>query len=493
MADQDSAFFTSTTNRINSANYHPAIWGDYFLTPVSVSKTTDTSIQQPFEVLKQEVRRMLRDDIDESSQKLHLINRIQRLGVAYHFTSEIEDALEKICHDYSSDGNDLYTAALWFRPLRQQGTKVSSDIFVKFKDSEGEFKESLKQDVDGMLSLYEAAHLGIRGEDILDEAIAFTTANLYSLLPQLSPHLAQQVSHALNRPIHKCLPRLEARHYIDAYKWDKSYNTTLLEFAKLDFNRLQEVHQKELNGITKWWKNLDFPAKLPCARDRLVECFFWSVGVYFEPQYSIVRKNLAKVISMATILDDTYDNYATCEELELLTDAIERWDIKTIDTLPEYMKMIYAFMLDLYNEIEESIAEEGSSYCVHYAKEAIKRMLRSYLAEAKWRNEGYVPTVEEYLQVSLISSGYPMVTTTSFLSMGKVATTDAFEWVSNDPKIIRALSLLCRLNSWDTMSFMSLHKSDKALIILGSLDTHSKASVVATFPMLRKDVVVTIG
>ncbi|KAF2285870.1 hypothetical protein GH714_008558 [Hevea brasiliensis] len=328
MADQDSAFFTSTTNRINSANYHPAIWGDYFLTPVSDSKTTDTSIQQPFEVLKQEVRRMLRDDIDESSQKLHLINRIQRLGVAYHFTSEIEDALEKICHDYSSDGNDLYTAALWFRLLRQQGIKVSSDIFVKFKDSEGEFKESLKQDVDGMLSLYEAAHLGIRGEDILDEAIAFTTANLYSLLPQLSPHLAQQVSHALNCPIHKCLPR---------------------------------------------------------------------------------------------------------------------WDIKTIDTLPEYMKMIYASMLDLYNEIEESIAEEGSSYCVHYAKEAIKRMLRSYLAEAKWRNEGYVPKMEEYLQVSLISSGYPMVTTTSFLSMGKIATTDAFEWVSNDPKIIRALSLLCRL------------------------------------------------
>ncbi|KAF2285865.1 hypothetical protein GH714_008495 [Hevea brasiliensis] len=347
MADQDSAFFTSTTNRINSANYHPAIWGDYFLTPVSDSKT---KILQPTAIRSTETG-----------------------SVAYHFTSEIEDALEKICHDYSSDGNDLYTAALWFRLLRQQGIKVSSDIFVKFKDSEGEFKESLKQDVDGMLSLYEAAHLGIRGEDILDEAIAFTTANLYSLLPQLSPHLAQQVSHALNRPIHKCLPRLEARHYIDAYKWDKSYNTTLLEFAKLDFNRLQEVHQKELNGITEWWKNLDFPAKLPYARDRLVECFFWSVGVYFEPQYSIARKNLAKVISMATILDDTYDNYATCEELELFTDAIERWDIKTIDTLPEYMKMIYASMLDLYNEIEESIAEEGRSYCVHYAKEAFEQ------------------------------------------------------------------------------------------------------------------------
>ncbi|KAF2285871.1 hypothetical protein GH714_008573 [Hevea brasiliensis] len=257
-----------------------------------------------------------------------------------------------------------------------------------------------------MLSLYEAAHLGIRGEDILDEAIAFTATKLYSVLPQLSPHLAQQVTHALNRPIHKCLPRLEARYYIDAYAWDKSYNTTLLQFAKLDFNRLQELHQKELNGITE--------------------------------------KNLAKVISMATILDDTYDNYATCEELELFTDAIERWDIKAIDALPEYMKMIYASMLDLYNEIEESIAEEGNSYSVHYAKEAIKRMLRSYLAEASGAMKAMFQ-MEEYLQVSLISSGYPMVTTTSFLSMGKIATTDAFEWVSNDPKIIRALSLLCRL------------------------------------------------
>ncbi|KAF2285866.1 hypothetical protein GH714_008516 [Hevea brasiliensis] len=71
-------------------------------------------------------------------------------------------------------------------------------------------------------------------------------------------------------------------------------------------------------------------------------------------------------------------------------------------------------------------------------------MLRSYLAEAKWRNEGYVPTVEEYLQVSLISSGYPMVTTTSFLSMGKVATTDAFGGCPMTLRLL-ALSLLCRL------------------------------------------------
>ena len=43
-------------------------------------------------------------------------------------------------------------------------------MFNKFKDGKGHFKESLKTDVSGMLSLYEATHLGVHGEDILDEA-----------------------------------------------------------------------------------------------------------------------------------------------------------------------------------------------------------------------------------------------------------------------------------------------------------------------------------
>ena len=40
----------------------------------------------------------------------------------------------------------------------------------------------------------------------------------------------------------------------------------------------------------RWWKDLDFATKLPFARDRIVECYFWIVSVYFEPQYSLARK-----------------------------------------------------------------------------------------------------------------------------------------------------------------------------------------------------------
>ncbi|MBZ5797691.1 hypothetical protein K8353_47550, partial [Burkholderia contaminans] len=49
-----------------------------------------------------------------------------------------------------------------------------SDVFNKFKDSQGNSKKSLIENPKGMLSLYEAAHLRDHGEDILDEALDFT-------------------------------------------------------------------------------------------------------------------------------------------------------------------------------------------------------------------------------------------------------------------------------------------------------------------------------
>lgn len=87
-------------------------------------------------------------------------------------------------------------------------------MFEKFKDDEGRFKSSLINDVQGMLSLYEAAYMATRGEDILDEVIAFTTTHLKSLVAQdhVTPRLAEQINHALYRPLRKTLPRLDARY-----------------------------------------------------------------------------------------------------------------------------------------------------------------------------------------------------------------------------------------------------------------------------------------
>ena len=55
-----------------------------------------------------------------------------------------------------------------------------------------------------------------------------------------------------------------------------------------------------------------------------MECFFWAVGIAFEPQLSNLRKGLTKVAALVTTIDDVYDVYGTLGELELLTDAVER-------------------------------------------------------------------------------------------------------------------------------------------------------------------------
>jgi (-)-germacrene D synthase len=80
-----------------------------------------------------------------------------------------------------------------------------------------------------------------------------------------------------------------------------------------------------LNYVYRWWKDLNFSKKLPFIRDRVVEGYFWILGMYFEPEYVLARRMLTKVIAMTSIIDDDiYDVHGTLEELELFSEAIER-------------------------------------------------------------------------------------------------------------------------------------------------------------------------
>ncbi|PHT73334.1 putative terpene synthase 2 [Capsicum annuum] len=308
-----------------AGNHHPTVWEDHFLAYADLPVANEEEEKQ-HEDLKEEVRKMLVMAPSKSLQKLDLINTIQRLGVAYHFEREIEESLNYMYTHYEEwigevDGDDLHAIALCFRLLRQQGYHVSSDAFRKFTDDEGDFKKELVNDIHGMLSLYEASQYRVHDEEILDKALNFTITQLKLILPKLSDsQLAQQVSNALKFPIKDGIVRVETRKYISFYHG----NEVLLNFAKLDFNILQRLHKKELCEITRWWKELEIMKSLPYVRDRLAECYFWSLGVYFEPQYNVARKLLTKIAYIITNIDDTYDIYGILNELTLFTEAIER-------------------------------------------------------------------------------------------------------------------------------------------------------------------------
>ncbi|TYI58060.1 hypothetical protein E1A91_D11G326400v1 [Gossypium mustelinum] len=387
------------------ADFVPSFWGDIFLsTPPGMDM--DARTQQEYEELKQKVRRMLVTNMDKPSQKLHIIDAVKRLGVAYHFEKEIEDALEVIYDHYCNhiqidDDEDLYTTAVRFRLLREHGFNVQCETFNKFKNEKGKFKESLISDVKGMLELYEAAHFQLHEENLLEEALSFTTFHLKLAETTVDYPLSTQIANALKRPLLKSLPR--------------------------------------------WWKGLDVETNFPFIRDRLVECYLWILGVYFEPHYSVARTFMTKVISLTSIVDDTYDAYATYEELEIFTKAIQRWDINCPDQLPDCMKLCYSELLKVFKDMEDLMSEQGKSYRVQLAKEAMKQVCQAYFVEAKWLHEHYMPTVEEYLSVAFVSTCYPMLTIVSFVGMEDSITKETFTWAFNTPKILRASTIICRL------------------------------------------------
>uniref|UniRef100_A0A2C9VG41 Terpene synthase N-terminal domain-containing protein n=1 Tax=Manihot esculenta TaxID=3983 RepID=A0A2C9VG41_MANES len=309
------------------ANFPPTVWGYDFASLPSFNSEIETYTKK-VEVLKEMVKDMLLFSKEDLIKNIEFINLLCRLGVSYHFEKEVEkqvDYIFNVFHGAIDNNYDLHTVALLFRVLRQHGYKISCDVFKRFKDSDGKFSETVSNDVKGILSLYEATFVSMRGEDILDEALAFARPRLESLAMQSSPHLKKHIENALNMPFHRGLPRVEARKFICFYEKEEPHNETLLKFAKLDFNRVQLMHKQELGVVSRWWKELDLAKDLPYARDRIVEGYFESAGLQFEPKFALSRIRLTKCIQILALVDDTYDSYGTLEELKCFTDALERF------------------------------------------------------------------------------------------------------------------------------------------------------------------------
>lgn len=153
---------------------------------------------------------------------------------------------------------------------------------------------------------------------------------------------------------------------------------------------------------------------------------------------------ITKIIKIDSILDDTFDAYATLDELVPFTDAIQRWDISAIDSLQPYLRPAYQALLDVYSEMEEVLAKECKSDRVYYAKYEMKKLVRAFLKEAQWLDAGYTPTCEEYTKNALVSCGYMMLATTSLVGMEEFISRETFEWIINKPSIVLAASTISR-------------------------------------------------
>jgi (-)-alpha-terpineol synthase len=74
-----------------------------------------------------------------------------------------------------------------------------------------------------------------------------------------------------------------------------------------------------------------------------MEGFLWTVGKTFQPQYGSCRRMLTKVNVLITQIDDIYDVYGTLDELELFTDAIERFVLMPVHLIKCFI-YIYGYL-----------------------------------------------------------------------------------------------------------------------------------------------------
>ncbi|XP_077233475.1 alpha-terpineol synthase, chloroplastic-like [Tasmannia lanceolata] len=345
-------------------------------------------------------------------------------------------------------GDDLYTTALQFRLLRQLGFEVSEDVFNVFKDDKGDFKASLCEDTKGMLSLYEASNLAFEGEIVMDKARTFTTMHLMDALKgkSIEQKLERQVEHALKLPFHWRLPRLEARWYIEEiYLREEDMNPLLFEMAKLDYNMVQAIYQTNVKAVSKWWRKLGLGEHLSFARDRLMESFLWSIGLFSEPEFGQSREVITRAFQLVTTIDDIFDLYGTLEELVLFTDAVERWDVNAMEQLPDYMKISFLALFNTVNEMAYDTLKEQGWEITCYLKKLWADLCKAYLVEAKWYNNKYTPTFDEYLNNAVISIAGSVTQGHAYFSLKPKITKEALECIENNQNVVRWEAMIVRL------------------------------------------------
>ncbi|XP_078149469.1 monoterpene synthase 8, chloroplastic-like [Carex rostrata] len=326
-----------------SGNYPPTIWNDNFIQSLNIEDEHEGKIMERLCKLKKEVSQMICKE-ELLRDKLEFVDALQQLGVAYHFEDEINCVITNIhaSMDHNSPSvmlGDLYEVSLLFRLLRMHGFSVQEDIFHSYFDDKGNCKVKPYSDIKEMISLYQASFLAKEGEEALEKARHYTTKHLTNFLESSkydNSRLKEEVTHALELPLHWRMQRMHNRWFIEQYKIDKHIRPALWELAVLNFNLMQNLYKKELKQVSRWWTDLRLYEKLPFIRDRLVENYMWSEGYAYDlPENSSYRIANTQAICLITTIDDIYDVYGSLDELEVFTNAVEHWDVTVAAGLPE--------------------------------------------------------------------------------------------------------------------------------------------------------------
>ncbi|XP_059064960.1 alpha-humulene synthase-like [Cryptomeria japonica] len=219
----------------------------------------------------------------------------------------------------------------------------------------------------------------------------------------------------------------------------------ILDLAKLNFNISQCVYKTEMKTLSSWWLDSGI-TKLIALRERTIEYLLIGISVANEIEFGITRIAVVKVATLATILDDLFDDYLSLEQVELVVEVIiQGWNVSLIQNFPNNFKAVVEFVSKTVNELLSDANKKQGRDMTQFLTKAWADYAKASLQQARWNKSGYVPTYNEYINIAKISAGIGPISLHSILLTTILENNDIEKTFINQSRLCELAWLSIRL------------------------------------------------
>ncbi|KAI3439934.1 uncharacterized protein J3R85_004058 [Psidium guajava] len=442
--------------------------------------------------------------VDEELAKLSMVHQLTRLGLTEYFDREKDEILAQIYRNYKHEkpaaksihliAAELYKDCLEFWLLRMHGYGVSPSSLCWFLDHE-EVRDPIEKHYEHfssvLLNVYRASNLMLPGERQLEEARAFSKKFLQKIASGgtrdgniVSSSHRRMIEHELGLPWMARLDHLEHRMWMEekdacvlwmgkfsCHRSSLVHNQDIVQLVLQSFVLRQSVYRMELEVVKRWSETTGL-SKMGFGREKTMYAYFAVATSISLPCNSDVRVMVAKSAIVITVADDFFDMEGSLEDLEKLTDAVQRWNG---EGLSGHAKTIFEALDDLVANFRVKCFQQSGKDIKENLRHIWGETFQSWLMEAKWSRSGGAPPTHEYLDVGMTSiAAHTLVLPSSCLAIPVTASHQL--WSDPYHPITKLLMVITRLLN-DIQSYRKEEKEGKLNFVLLYLKENPEANI----------------
>ncbi|PON84631.1 S-linalool synthase [Trema orientale] len=517
----------NNNNSENEVSFHQSEDGSVFQSPAATAYAFMMTGNEIFLAYLEEVVKICGHGVpsfcalDEDLVKISVIDWIERLGLAEHFTEEIKTMLGQVFRGYTSTSEEpenkrleplqIHRDALAFRLLRLHGHRISPQKICWFLDNDDTVRQMDQKDHEAFLcdmySLHRATDVTFAGESQLEAARALSTKILQNettvgtsennsvfAMPNLQDQIKDEIYHPwlarldhlehrkfIERNIQTHIGRLEGPKLATFYRLSSCLrNSTLQQLAIQNFMLRQSKFRNELKDLQRWSKRFGL-TNMGFAREKTAYCYFAVAATVPLLPLSDVRLTLVKSACLVTVADDFFDAGGSLEELKRLTTAVQRWEPKD---LSGHSKAIFNALENLVDEISHNFSDKNGNDIKTCLQDLWYQTFKIWLKEAEWSRNGYLPSIEEYLEVATSSIATQTIVLPASLLISPTLPLDILKFPKTE-KITHLLMVLTRLLN-DIRTFQREKEEGKPNLVLLYMKENPEMGIEDSISVIQK-------